>query len=161
MALATCAEDTCRYAHKFMDIKKQIKEYIASQPEAKAADMHELHHLILAVQPKCKLWFEIGRNSEGKIVSNPNIGYGMHTMKYAKGTTREFFQMSISANTAGISLYIIGIKDKTILAQKFGKTLGKANITGYCIKFKTLKDLNKDVLEEVIRYGFVAQNETN
>jgi len=30
-------------------------------------------------------------------------------------------------------------------------------VTGYCIKFKTLKDINIDILEEAIRYGFEAQ----
>jgi len=80
-------------------------------------------------------------------------------MKYANGETREFYQIGMSANTTGISVYIMGIKDKTYLAQTFGKKLGKANVTGYCIKFKTLKDINIDVLEAAIRYGFETQNE--
>lgn len=142
-----------------MDVKKQIKEYIASLPVAKAAEMQELHLLILGESPACKLWYEDGKNGEEKIVSNPNIGYGSHTIKYANGTTREFFQIGISANTTGISIYIIGITDKTYLAQTFSKTLGKASVTGYCIKFKTLRDINLDVLKEVIQYGFTAQNE--
>ena len=109
---------------------------------------------MLRVSPKCKLWFFDGNDSNGKTVSNPTIGYGTHTMKYANRTTREFFQIDQSANTAGITIHIIGLKDKTYLAKTFGKKLGKANVTGYCIKFKTLKDVNIDVLEAAIRYGF-------
>ena len=94
-----------------------------------------------------------GQNSENKTVSNPNIGYGFHTIKYADGTTREFYQIGLSANKIGISVYILSIKDKTYLAETYGKELGKASVTGYCIKFKTLKDINIDILVAAIRYG--------
>ncbi len=136
-----------------MNIKEQIKKYIASQPEPKRSDLQELHRIILKVMPACKLWFMDGKNSENKIVSNPNIGYGSHTIKYADGKTREFYQIGISPNTTGISVYILGIKDKKYLAQTYGKKIGKASVSGYCIKFKTLKDINIDMLEEAIRYG--------
>jgi len=137
-----------------MNVQEQIKKYITSQPEPKRSDMEALHLLTRQVSPACKLWFIDGKNSENKTVSNPNIGYGFHTIKYADGTTRAFFQIGISANKTGISVYILGIKDKTYLAQTFGKKLGKASVTGYCIKFKTLKDINIDILEAAIRYGF-------
>jgi hypothetical protein len=103
--------------------------------------------------PACKLWFLDGKNSENKTVSNPNIGYGLHTMKYADGKTREFYQIGMSANSTGVSVYILGIKDKKYLAQKYEKKLGKASVTGYCIKFKTLKDINIGTLEAAIRSG--------
>lgn len=136
-----------------MDIQEQIEKYIASQPEAKRSDMQALHRITLEVMPACKLWFLDGKNSENKTVSNPNIGYGVHTIKYADGKTREFYQIGISANKTGISVYILGIKDKKYLAQTYGEKLGKASVSGYCIKFKTLKDINIEILKEVIRYG--------
>lgn len=136
-----------------MDIQEQIKKYITSQPEPKLSDMQALHRIILQVMPACKLWFLDGKNSENKTVSNPNIGYGFQTIKYADGKTREFYQIGISANKTGISVYILGIKDKKDLAQTYGKKLGKASVSGYCIKFKTLKDINIDILEAAIRYG--------
>lgn len=140
-----------------MNIQEQIKTYIASQPEPKRSDMQALHQLTLQIMPACKLWFLDGKNSENKTVSNPNIGYGSHTIKYADGKTREFYQIGMSANTTGISVYIMGITDKKYLAETYGKKLGKASVTGYCIKFKTLKDINIDVLEAAIRYGFEAR----
>ncbi|HEX5151633.1 MAG TPA: DUF1801 domain-containing protein [Parafilimonas sp.] len=141
-----------------MNIQEQIKEYITSQPEPKRSDMQALHRIILEIMPACKLWFLDGKNSEGRIVSNPNIGYGFHTIKYADETTRDFYQIGLSANTTGISVYILGLDDKTYLAKTFGKKLGKASVTGYCIKFKTLKDINIDVLEAAIKYGFEASH---
>jgi hypothetical protein len=143
----------------YMNVQEQIKKYIASQPEPKRSELQELHRLTLQVLPGCKLWFDTGKNSENKIVSNPTIGYGSFTIKYADGKTRDFFQIGLSGNTTGISVYVMGIKDKTYLAKTFGKKLGKASVTGYCIKFKTLKDINIDILESAIRYGFEAQNE--
>ena len=145
----------------YMNIQKQIKEYIANQPEPKRSDMQDLHGIILEVMPKCKLWFLDGKDDKGKTVSNPNIGYGLQTIKYADGKTREFYQIGISANTTGISVYILGIKDKKYLVQTYGKTLGKASETGYCIKFKTMKDINIDILEAAIRYGNENEKTTN
>lgn len=141
-----------------MNVQEQIKKYITSQPEPKRSDMQALHGIILQAMPACKLWFLDGKNSEGKTVSNPNIGYGSYTLKYANGTTREFYQIGLSANNTGISVYILGIDDKKYLAQTYGKNLGKASVSGYCIKFKALKDINIDILEAAIRYGVEAQS---
>ena len=141
-----------------MNAQEQIKSYIDSQPEPKRSDMQELHGIIMAVKPGCKLWFLDGKDSEGKTVSNPNIGYGLQTMKYADGSTRDFYQIGLSANKSGISVYIIGLEDKKYLAQTYGKELGKASVTGYCIRFKTLKDINADVLEAAIRDGVEQAN---
>jgi hypothetical protein len=145
-----------------MNVKEQIKEYITSIPEPKRAEMQELHQHILKVLPpstRGKLWFDTGKNAENKTVSNPNIGYGSYTIKYADGKTRDFFQIGLSANKTGISVYILGIKDKTYLAKTYGKKLGKASVTGYCIKFKALKDINIDVLEAAILYGVGVTSE--
>ena len=136
-----------------MNMQGQIKEYIATQPEPKQSELQQLHHIILALMPACKLWFLDGRDESGKTVSNPNIGYGCRTMEYADGKSKEFYQIGLSANTAGISVYIMGIKDKKYLTQTFGKELGKASVTGYCIKFKTLTDINIDVLKAAIQCG--------
>lgn len=137
-----------------MSVQEEIKKYIGSHPEPKRSEMQELHRRILEVMPESKLWFLDGKNSENKTVSNPNIGYGSLTLKYADGTSREFYQVGLSANTTGISVYIMGIEDKKYLVETYGKKLGKASVTGYCIKFKTIKDINVDVLEEAVRFGF-------
>ena len=143
---------------KHDSVREQIKKYIASQPEPKRSEMQALHQLTLQVLPACKLWFNDGKNSDGKTIANPNIGYGSYTIKYTDGTTREFYRIGLSANKTGISVYILGIKDTTYLAKTYGKKLGKASVTGYCIRFKTLKDINIDILEAAIKYGLEAQD---
>lgn len=141
-----------------MKVQEQIKEYINSQPESKRNDMQELHRSILQAMPACKLWFLDGKDSNGKIVSNPNIGYGSRNIKYADGTRREFYQIGLSANKTGISVYILGIEDKTYLTKTYGEKIGKASVTGYCIRFKTLKDINLNILEGAIRCEVETQN---
>ncbi|MEZ2337519.1 hypothetical protein AB6735_17875 [Mucilaginibacter sp. RCC_168] len=142
-----------------MNLQEQINGYIVSQPEPKRIDMQALHNRTLQVLPGCKLWFDDGKNSEGKTVANPTIGYGFHTIKYADGKTRDFFQIGLSVNKSGISVYILGIEDKTYLPQTYGKEIGKASVTGYCIRFKKLKDINMDILEAAIRYGVEVTGE--
>lgn len=136
-----------------MNVHEQIKAYMATQPEPKRSDLQELHRIILELMSDCKVWFLDGKDENGRTVSNPNIGYGTQTRKYADGKTKEFYQIGISANTTGISVYIIGIEDKKYLAETFGKELGKASVSGYCIKFKTLKAVNLATLKAAMRYG--------
>jgi hypothetical protein len=139
-----------------MNVQEQIEEYITSQPESKRSDMRELHRLTLQVSPKSKLWFFDGKDTKDHTVSNPTIGYGFHTIKYAKGNSREVFQIGVSGNKTGISVYILGLKDKKYLAKTYGKKLGNASVIGYCIRFKALKDINIDTLEAAIRDGLAA-----
>ena len=136
-----------------MSIQEQIAAYIAAQPELKRGQMEQLHEIVLALRPDYKLWFLDGKDERGKVVSNPNIGYGTQNLKHANGRIREFYQIGLSTNTTGISVYIMGLDDREYLAETFGRTLGKASVTGYCIKFKTLKDININILAEAIRYG--------
>ncbi len=136
-----------------MNTQQQINDYINSQPEPKKSEILELHTSIIELVPTCKLWFLDGKNAEGKVIANPNIGYGTQLMHYADGSTKDFYRVGLSGNKTGISVYIMGITDKTFLAQNYGKELGKASITGYCIKFKSLKDINLLVLKSAIQFG--------
>jgi hypothetical protein len=142
-----------------MRIAAQISDYLAAQPERKRADMEALHGMMLRVMPDGRLWFLDGKDESGRIVSNPNIGYGLLSIPCANKRTREFYQIGLSANTTGISVYIMGLDDKTYLSKTYGGTLGKASVTGYCIKFSALRNIHLDVLEAAIRDG-IARTST-
>lgn len=135
-------------------VQKQINDYINSLDEAKREEMQTLHALICKRMKGCKLWFLDGKNEDGKVVSNPNIGYGQQNLHYAKGNSREFYQVGISANKTGISVYILGLADKNYLNNTYGKKLGKASISGYCIKFKSLNDIDSELLLAAIQDVF-------
>ena len=47
----------------------------------------------------------------------------------------------------------MGFENKKYLPETYGKTIGKASVTGYCIKFKSLKDIHMDKLEAAIKDG--------
>lgn len=136
-----------------MDIAERVEASLASQPGPKQADLRRLHALVLAEFPTCRLWFTDGTDEAGKVVANPNIGYGTHTIGYADGSSREFYRIGLSANTSGISAYVLGLDDKTFLTRTYAASMGKASITGYCIRFKRLADIDVDVLLAAIRHG--------
>jgi len=142
-----------------MNVEEQIENFISGQPEAKQAELRSLHELVQKLRPGTKLWFTDGTDSTGKIVANPNVGYGTYTIKYANGSTKEFYRVGLSGNKTGISVYIMGIADKTFLAKTFGDSLGKATVTGYCIRFKSIKDIDLEVLQAAIRYGLELDSE--
>lgn len=141
-----------------MNTLTHIQEYIAIQPERKRSEMETLHTLILGLMPDCRLWYLDGKDENGKTISNPNIGYGQQTMTYANGQTRDFYQVGMSANTSGISIYIMGLEDKTYLTRVYGDRLGKANVTGYCIKFRSLNNIDVQVLAEAVQDGLQQTN---
>ena len=141
-----------------MSVQGQIKKFMDSLPEPKRSDIELLHKHILLLLPKCKLWFLDGKDDNGKIVSNPNIGYGLQKIKYVDGKTKTFYQIGISTNSTGISIYIMGMEDKKRLPETYGKIIGKASVTGYCIKFKRPKDINLDILASAIREGVEQTN---
>ncbi|GAA2153463.1 hypothetical protein FHX52_1728 [Humibacillus xanthopallidus] len=90
--------------------------------------------------------------------ANPNIGYGVYTITYADRSAREFYRIGLSANTTGISVYVLGLEDKTYLARTYGASIGRASITGYCIKFTRLSVIDTDVLLAAIRHGMTSNH---
>ena len=144
-----------------MIVQDQINQYLASLSETKAEEMKMLQGLILAVLPKAELWFDEGKNAAQKTVCNPTIGFGNQLLQYANGTTKPFFQIGLSPNQAGISIYIIGLKDKHFLTQTFAETIGKAKLSGYCIKFSTLQHIQLNVLESALRQSIALVAHAN
>lgn len=141
-----------------MSAQIQIQSYINSLAESKRLEMQSLHDSIAALLPDAQLWFIDGKDETGKIVCNPNIGYGRQQLHYADGKTKEFYQIGLSANTTGFSVYILGLSDKKYLINTYAKSLGKASVTSYCLKFKTVKDIDLEVLKSAILDG-VAQTQ--
>lgn len=132
-----------------MTTNEQIETYLASHPASKQHDLRTLHALLLELTPAAPPRFLSGRNEAGKVVANPNIGYGSRVIRYAGGDTREFYRIGLSANTGGISVYLLGLADKERLAR-LAAGLGKATVTGYCIKFRKLTDIDLAVLKAAI-----------
>ena len=136
-----------------MNVQTEIGDYLAAQPERKRSEMETLHEMMLRLMPDTRLWFVDGKDESGRTVSNPSIGYGLRRIAYADGRTREFYQIGLSANTSGISVYVLGLDDRKYLADTYGDEIGKASVSGYCIRFTTLRNINLPVLEAAVRDG--------
>jgi hypothetical protein len=141
-----------------MNVQEQVEAYLDSQPEPKQADLRGLHARMLAEFPGSRLWFNDGTNEDGKVVANPTIGYGQYNITYADGSAREFYRIGLSANTTGISVYVLGLDDKTYLSSTYGASIGKASVTGYCIKFRRLSVINAEALHAAIRHGMTVDH---
>jgi len=133
--------------------EERVHAFIAALPEPKRGDAQALHQATLRLLPGCRLWFSDGRDGDGKVVTNPSIGYGSYNIHYADGTSREFYRVGLSANKTGISVYILGLEDRTYLPRTIAATIGKATVTGYCIRFKAVKDIHVDVLQAAMLHG--------
>lgn len=136
-----------------MDPNIQIKTFISSQIPSKQQDLLLLNELLLHLMPEAKRTFFDGLNEEGKVVANPTIGYGERTLYYVDGSSKDSFRIGVSANKTGISIYLIGLEDHDYLKKHFADKMGKASVSAYCIRFKSLKDLDLNVLKEVLTYG--------
>lgn len=131
-----------------MDVAQQIQEYLDSLPAARAAELRVLHDMALQELGQGKLWFLNGKNTEGKVIANPNVGYGTCMLHYADGSAKEFYKLGLTATKTGLSVYIMDLPDKDFLSRNYASRLSKAKITGYCIAFKSLKDIDIQVLHE-------------
>lgn len=106
-----------------------IETYLAGQPEPKQRDLRTLHEAFRALVPPEGLSFLDGRDETGKVVTNPNIGYGRLSLRYADGSSRPFYQIGLTANSAGVSVFVMGLNDRDYLKTTYGAALGKATVT--------------------------------
>lgn len=132
-------------------MKTLIANYISSLPDQKSDEFAQLHHLITNWLPNTKLSFHNGLDNNNKVVSNPTIGYGEISISNAKGKTKDIFRIGLCATSTGFSIYFMGIRNKSILANTFNHRIGKAVITSYCVKFNSLNKIDLNALQEMVQ----------
>jgi hypothetical protein len=136
-----------------MNIYDQIQEYIDYLPDSYRQDMQLLHQSILDLMPAHNLWFIDGKNEQGKMISAPRIGYGSFLKKHKDGTATELYQIGLSVNAKGMSVYIMDPKKYPFSTSLFGDKIGAALIQSNYIRFKSLEHIDLNVLFEAVRYG--------
>ncbi len=137
--------------NKLMSTAEKISHHLATLSLEKSAELSRLYQLIHGEMSTEDLQFFDGKNEQGKVIANPTIGFGQCRLTYSDGSFQDTFRLGISANSAGLSIHILGLKDKKFLADFLGTRLGKAKITGYAIRFGKMKDLDEGVLRELVR----------
>lgn len=134
-----------------MTTAEKISHHLATLSLEKSADLSRLYQLILDEMKGEELLFFDGKNEQGKVIANPTIGLGQCRLTYSDGSFQNTFRLGISANNTGLSIHILGLKDKKFLVDFLGTRLGKAKITGYAIRFGKMKDLDEVVLRGLVR----------
>lgn len=83
------------------------------------------------------------------------IGYGVYRYAYESGRKGEAHTLAFYPRKGKITLYLM---DGTARYAALLAKLGKHTITGYCVYFKSLKDIDISVLEAIIQesYNFIS-----
>jgi hypothetical protein len=80
------------------------------------------------------------------------VGFGLRRYKYESGREGEICKIGFSPRKAALTLYGMGIEQNAPIAARLGKhTTGKG-----CLYVKKLKDVNLDVLRELIEAAWNA-----
>lgn len=87
-------------------------------------------------------------DAEPKMWGGSIIGFGDYHYKYASGREGDWFQVGFSPRKQNLTLYLMGYHEgKEVLFKGLGKyKTGKA-----CIYIKKLDDIDRNVLENLIR----------
>lgn len=116
---------------------QKVSEFIAGiEDKRKRADCRELMKLMRAsTGNRAKMW------------GSSIVGYGKYHYKYASGREGDFFLTGFSPRKQALTVYIIsGFKPHPDLMEKLGKyKTGKS-----CLYVKSLDDIDRDVLAQLI-----------
>ena len=124
------------------------EEYLASLPADVGADMTALHELIKASlpgHPTC-LWGGVFWGGSEQTI----IGYG--DMSYVRSDKKlvEWFLVGLARQKNYYSVYVNAADGRRYLAEAYADRLGKAKVGKSSITFRTLADVDLDVLSELI-----------
>lgn len=79
------------------------------------------------------------------------IGYGVYKYEYSSGRKGEAHTLGFYPRKGKITVYLM---DGTARYSDLLEKLGKHSITGYCVYFKRLDDIDLDVLRKIIQSSY-------
>jgi hypothetical protein len=130
-------------------------DYLRSLPSAIRPDMERLDVLITEAMkghPK-SMWEGVMWGGEQRI-----IGYGDYTYRRSDRRTVEWFIVGLAAQQNHISVYVNATDDDGYLAERYAKELGKVKVGRSSITFKSIEDLDLDVLRELVTRARTARD---
>ena len=78
------------------------------------------------------------------------IGFGDRDYFGASGKPTRWFEVGFSPRKAALSFYLMGGKDKTLLAKLDKAKTGGTKMAAGCLYIKRLEDVNKSTLQKLI-----------
>jgi hypothetical protein len=117
------------------------EQYIAQLDEPRREQIGRLHDLIRTTVPELEPYMESGM-----------IGYGRYHFRYPTGREGDWCLLGVASHKRYISFYVVA-ENATggYLAEAYRDRLPKADIGKSCVRFRSLDDLDQEVLRELVR----------
>lgn len=132
-----------------MQISDQpVGEWLESLKDARAGDLKALDAIISDIFAGDARVLWVGKFWGG--TDQTIIGYGELYQPRPKGEVVHWFVVGLAMQKSNISMYVNAVKDRKYLGQTYGKRLGKVKLGSASIGFKSLADLDVDVLKEML-----------
>lgn len=78
------------------------------------------------------------------------IGYGTFSHTNSSGKTSNWFMVGLAAQKNYISMYVNAVDDDGYVLKKYADRLGKAKVGSASISFKSVEDINFEILMELV-----------
>lgn len=134
-------------ANKTQPTKQKVSEFIAGiEDTRKRADCRELMKLMSGITGnRAKMW-------------GPSIvGYGKYHYKYASGREGDFFLTGFSPRKQALTVYVISGFE---LNPELMEGLGKFKTGKSCLYIKSLDDIDRSVLSQLIEESVAYMRKT-
>lgn len=119
---------------------KTPQEYIDLIEEPRKSEIVKLDNLIRKTIPSAKPFIEAGM-----------LGYGKFHYKSKSGREGDWFLIGLASQKNYISLYVCAASsDGKYIAEKYVKSLPKANIGKSCVRFKKTEDVDLKIIEKML-----------
>jgi Domain of unknown function (DU1801) len=128
-------------------------DYLRSLSPAFRSDMERLDALIsdaMMGHPKA-MWEGVMWGGEQRI-----IGYGDYTYRTSDRRQAAWFIVGLAAQRNHMSVYVNATADDGYLAERYAKELGKVKVGRSSITFKSIKDVDLDVLRKLVTMALAA-----
>lgn len=128
--------------------QKTVDDHLTSLPDDVREEMALLDSEIAArMNGASRVLFE------GKLWGGTDqeiIGYGEFRYTNSSGKTVEWFMVGLAAQKNYISLYVNAVDEDGYALARYKDRLGKAKVGSASISFKTVEDIELDVLLELV-----------
>lgn len=128
--------------------EESVDTWLETLEDERAVEIRQLDALISDVFADDSRVLWVGKFWGG--TDQTIIGYGDLVQPRSKGEDVHWFVVGFALQKANISIYVNAVKDGKYLGQAYGKSLGKVKLGSASIGFKTLADLDLDLLRQML-----------
>jgi len=121
-------------------LTKSVDEYLMAISEPRKTDIMVLHKFIQSTLPTFSPYFAYNM-----------IGYGRFKYKNYKKEIIDWPVIALASQKNYISVYVCAVLEGRYVAEIYKDQLGKVSVGKSCIRFKTVNDINMDVLKTVLK----------